>query len=673
MAQFGIEATQLSAPQGAGASPVAPVTAGIMDNGAGGALGGILNIFAKGLENKQKEEAAALKQGVVGSFVKGQQKINEAVRSGQMTPSEAKMRSRAHFGEFAAGYSEFIGDIEGAAKALRGNTELGDVEDEVKAGLDLHNSAKAAAQSSGYSFVPGMTKAQEQSQIDAHQASTRAEAEMARLYRKNAEERAQGTFDQGIADREAKETSVRLINTIADTNFTASYDYAQSLSQAVRAGTISQEDASLEWNRKMGSINAQIQAAAGTNPELAGPYRTLFADLQGLGDKLLDPKTQLDVLESEVKMITNRAKLTLLQKPRIATIVAASALMGQNATLALQSTAPVIEAVTSIFSESVDSPLPKSQIVGNPEIEKEVFNFTTASLKSFNRGDFKNNPKAAVEMKNTVDNILQQITDVTTRRGANPKSLTEAAKFLASPEFGEYASKNRIDTEAQIGAIKAMEILYNKEVAGAINREIQTAVTTQDRFGAESAIDAANRTRAAGSAQGAAAPVKSTTTQFDPKKLKIVFKGAGVHFELENPSSDVAVARMERSVINSLKKAQVAINQQVHMGAHLEGSVDYAKYWEATKHILAAGFFSPPERKEGEQPVGGSYKLEKDLPATAANTPSENASAARREPPEVKANRVAQDIIAIKSEIKKATDPETKRILENELRKLGAQ
>ena len=672
MAEFGIQATQLSAPQGAGASPVAPVTAGILDNGAGGALGGILNIFAKGLENKQKEEAAALKQGVVSSYVKGQQKINEAVRSGQMTPSEAKMRSRAHFGEFAAGYSEYIGDIEGAAKALRGNTELGDVEDEVKADMDLHKAAKTAAQSAGFTFIPGMTKSQEQSQIDAHQASVRADADMSRLLRNNAEKRAQGTFDQGVADREAKEMSVKLINTIADTNFTASYDYAQSLAQSVKAGTISAEDAGLEWNRKMGTINAQIQSAAGMNPELAAPYRTLFADLQGLGDKLLDPKMQAENLDNEIKMITNKAKLVLLQKPNIATIVAASALMGQNATIALQSAAPVVEAITSIFKDTVDSPAPKAQIVGNPEIEKEVFKFTTESLKSYNRGDFKSKPEAAVEMKNVVDNILQQVTDVTTRRGADPKTLTEAAKFLASPEFGEYASKNRIDAEAQVGAIKTMRILYNKEVQGAISREIQKAVTTQDRFGAESAIDAANRTRAAGSAQGAAAPVKTATTQFDPKKLKISFKGAGVHFELENPSHDVAIARMERGVINALKQAQVAINQQIHMGAHLEGSVDYAKFWEANKHTLASGFFSPPERKEGEQPVGGSYKLEKDLPATAANTPEENASAARTEAPEVVANRVKQDIIAIRAELKRVSDPTTKRILEEELRKLGA-
>jgi len=219
MAQFGIEATQLSAPQGAVASPVAPVTAGLLDNGVGGALGNIVNIFAKGIESNQKAEAEALKKSVVSSYVKGQQKINEAARSGQMSPSEAKMRSRAHFGEFASGYSEYISDIEGAAKALRGNTELGDVEDEVKAGQDLQKAAKTAAQSAGFTFIPGMTSAQEQSQIDAHQASVRADAEMSRLLRNNAEKRAQGTYDQGVADREAKDLSLRLINTIADTNF----------------------------------------------------------------------------------------------------------------------------------------------------------------------------------------------------------------------------------------------------------------------------------------------------------------------------------------------------------------------------------------------------------------------------------------------------------------------
>jgi len=673
MAEFGIQATQLSAPQGAGASPVAPVTAGILDNGAGSALGGILNIFAKGLENKQKEEAAALKQGVIGSYVKGQQKINEAVRSGQMTPSEAKMRSRAHFGEFAAGYSEFIGDIEGAAKALRGNTELGDVEDEVKSEQAFVKAAETAAQAAGFSFIPGMSKSQRQSQVDAHQAIVRADAERERLFRQNAERRSQDTFDQGKADREAKELAQKSLQDIASKNYAATFDFLQSLSEQMTSNKMTPEMAMSNWRMKMGSIFTTIAEVSKADPNAVSQYRSVFDALDKMGADMLDPNKRGQVTANQLKLLQDQAELMIMQKPDVARMYGALKVLGPSAPLLLESMPIVQETISSLFSQAVDSGKPVAQVVGNPQVETKALEITRETLGRFNRGEINGDEKAAEHTKNAVDNILQQITDVTTRRGANPKTLTEAAKFLASPEFGEYASKNRIDAEAQVGAIKTMRILYNKEVQGAITREIQKAITTQDRFGAESAIDAANRTRAAGRAQGAAAPVKTTTTQFDPKKLKISFKGSGVHFELENPSNDVAVARMERGVVNALKQAQVAINQQIHMGAHLEGSVDYAKFWEANKHTLASGFFNPPERKEGEQPVGGSYKLEKDLPATAANTPAENASAARIEAPEVVANRVEQDIIAIRGELKRVSDPTTKRILENELRKLGAQ
>ena len=68
MAEFGIQATELSAPQGAGASPVAPVTAGLLDNGVGGNIGNIMSIFQKGLEQDAKAKKDALREATLKRY-----------------------------------------------------------------------------------------------------------------------------------------------------------------------------------------------------------------------------------------------------------------------------------------------------------------------------------------------------------------------------------------------------------------------------------------------------------------------------------------------------------------------------------------------------------------------------------------------------------------------------
>ena len=84
MAQFGTDATQLSAPQGAGTQVLPAVKSEVsiipklIETG--------INIFAKGLDNTAKEEALKRKNAVIGGYVKSETNINNAVSSGQMSP-----------------------------------------------------------------------------------------------------------------------------------------------------------------------------------------------------------------------------------------------------------------------------------------------------------------------------------------------------------------------------------------------------------------------------------------------------------------------------------------------------------------------------------------------------------------------------------------------------------
>lgn len=69
------------------------------------------------------------------------------------------------------------------------------------------------------------------------------------------------------------------------------------------------------------------------------------------------------------------------------------------------------------------------------------------------------------------------------------------------------------------------------------------------------------------------------------------------------------------------------------------------------------------------QATGRSYNQQKDLASIAANTTEENRSGARIEPASVKARRVEQDVLEIKSEMSKTKDPKILSILQTELKK----
>ena len=141
MADFSVNATQLSAPQGAGSQPlqaVAPVDNSQMYKVAGS----IVDIFEQGVKNNRKQEAADLQKSVVNGYIREVATVNDAIASGGVSPAEARIRTRAIFNKYAAGYGEYIEDFDKAAKAFKGQSELGEAEDIVAEIRELSTSTK---------------------------------------------------------------------------------------------------------------------------------------------------------------------------------------------------------------------------------------------------------------------------------------------------------------------------------------------------------------------------------------------------------------------------------------------------------------------------------------------------------------------------------------------------
>jgi hypothetical protein len=114
MADFSVNATQLSAPQGAGANVISPVQQAAPDTSgflSSPLVASVVDVFSKGLVATRKEEADKRKATIVNGYIREETTLNDAVASGQMTASQAAARSRATFNKYAAGYGEFIEDF----------------------------------------------------------------------------------------------------------------------------------------------------------------------------------------------------------------------------------------------------------------------------------------------------------------------------------------------------------------------------------------------------------------------------------------------------------------------------------------------------------------------------------------------------------------------------------
>jgi hypothetical protein len=591
MAEFGVQATQLSAPQGAGANPVAPVETINPLAPLVNAAGGVLDIVAKGLKANQKEEAEKRKQAIISGYVKTETKINDAVSTGQMTPAQASARSRANFNQYAAGFSEYIEEFEKAGKALRGFTEKGEVEDAIKAERVLRDRDVTQAQQRGFTFVPGMTKAQEDAQIEASKTGIRAEQMLSNFYKSQDELRASGRYNEEIAKRDAQNLSVTLITEIAGSNIQAFQQFGASLGEQVRSGKMDPQNAQVVLAERYSNIQGAIAAAARTNPELSGPYRTLFNELNVVNQKLIDPKSNAEEVENQLKVILGRAKLLAVSSdPKVKAAVVASQLLPNSVEVALQVSPQVNEIFAKISSMPPDMGTP--QVVANPAVEGDVLKLLKESLKGMKGKNVTDHEVANVQAANSVNAILKQTGDLV-NKGVTPKQLSNVASFLASPEYGEYVKNGQVNAEANATAKKVFQLSYEPTITRGIQQQLDTFLYGQASF-----------------AKGAKQPA--------PKKIAdvvdIQFNGSGVSFKAKPTEGLDPVERASQaSAVADLKVAEAAINQLVRMGAHMEGTTDYAKHWKENKHIYMPNVYPQPGRlKVGDVVDGYEYFREGD-------------------------------------------------------------
>jgi hypothetical protein len=583
MADFSVNATQLSAPQGQGANVLAPVREMNVDSGISPIIGGIVDIFAKGLTQNRKDEQEARKRAVVGSYAKELSDVNDALLQGK-DASWAGLQTRKITNKYLASSPEYTTELVETHRGFVGGTEIGEAQKKVEQDTAIRNADKSAASGAGFTFYSGMGVDAENRTIDAHKTELRVANQLKLDQQRATEERAQRAdtrAEEGhaitINDHLVKENAAKGLLEIANSNFDAFGAMTKDLigNQSLN---FDQKTAVLDSN--LNRIRMGIVAVSKDNPSLAAPFQTLFDNMESTVRKIIDPKVktanELATLKTEYESQIYKSKLLAISDPGVKKAVVATELFKDPALLTL-SNSPAIKgwlARAGMGPEEQETATPK--MIGTVD-EKAALSTFQSALRKMNTGSTAPNEKAKSEAVNAANTIMQQTAD--NGGSLKPEALKNLSAFYASSEFGKLSQEGKIDMPTMQNAKKVFQITYEPAVKAAILDRLDQPIGPSTSGGVNSKIiDHLDITFSGGGVNVAINPLKASSSVID----KITGKSA----------TNAATQALATADINkSLKDAQAGLNQLIHMGAHLEGTTDYQKYWEKNKHLILPGVF----------------------------------------------------------------------------------
>lgn len=615
MADFSVNATSLSAPQGAGSSVVKPVSPAPETSPLPPVIGTVVDIFSKGLEADNRAKAEARKNAALGQYVDADNEISQAVSQG-LTASEASARYKTLWRKFSSSYPEYIEDFKKASAASKEFGERGDVARSEALAADVRKANLDMAQKRGLPVLPGMSKEQEDAMVAAAQASVRAEEALNTIVKRNTEARTQANFDQAAEEASMKRVAVSTLRELAGAHLPAFQEYSRFLGQQVRSGKVSQDEASVLLNERFSNINSAIQEASANNPEMAAAYKGLFNSTFELGKNLIDPSKELQSIEDQYKLGIARGKVMVFNSdPRLAESVVLNTMLPNNPWLQSRASSAAADytsksSAVDFFSKLTRIPVGSNeyapQVVGNPDVEPQVVGLLQEGIKMIKGGKISDKELAETQAANTTNQLLIQTGDMLRKGQADPKSLSGLAKFFASPEYAYLVNSKKIDKNAASAAGTTLQA-YGSMVVKGIDQKLQGV------------LDRSQSVRNPGAKVNATDVITANMVG-----NRVVFE-VKPDVKMDQRSQADLAGRMQ-----DIKKLEEAVNQLVRMGAHMEGTQDYAKAWEANKHLFLPRMFTAPSKEKPK----AAPEAPTAMPTTGLNTEASAIQFAKMSPAE---------------------------------------
>ena len=472
MAEFGNNATDLSAPQGAGSNVVTPVQAAKETSVfSGTVINEIGDFFVKGLQQQRKQDLLDKQNAVVNSYVDAENTISSGLLQGTLSATMAGAMSRANFRKHAAGNAQFIDELNKAAGALKGNSEIGDAEAEIKAERDRKHADLSQAATAGFVIPPNSSEEYKTSVVTAHKSMIRAKAETDALYRKQDQDMQLGRYNAETAKREAEEVSFQTVNMLAGSSLENFQALGRDLRAQVTSSKMTPEDAAFHLSNQYSNISAALYAGARTNPQYATHFKTVFDETYKIGQKMLDPKEDLAKLENEYNKRVMTLQLAASNDPAVFGAIVANKLFNSNPATVLAVSKQSIRAMSILSNTPFGGKDFVPTVVGDPQAEEGVLKVLKNSLNDLRGGKIDNADIVKAQASNSINHILKQTGELLDK-GADPKQLKGLSAFFASSEYGEFVKSGTLDPQALGAAQKTFEISYTPAIIDGVQAKL---------------------------------------------------------------------------------------------------------------------------------------------------------------------------------------------------------
>jgi hypothetical protein len=578
---------------GANIRPSAPVTTpsvvGPVVDIASKVVGAGINGFFSGQQNQQEVQRQTAINSNIESFTQAQLKLASAVDTGSMSSAEARMRQRANYTAAIANNPGLVNQLADVQKSLTTTVGLAkNVADGTE--TEQNNLANEKAASAAGWIPPNASPSDRASatqsylQFQRGQEDIKAQAASIGLQRAKIGLQADGIGLQsasvqlqsakiGLMQKNREEQSRTALGNIADGYSQKFANDLSSIQQQVANGTMTQQQGIEQANTLHANLLGIVNKVGGDAPS-SNLSNTIAPMTERYNNavKFLSGDIDKQVLENQNTIADAKQKLLIKADPDTSRVIAVSQ-MFPSAALTLMPA--VNNKVLGILGKNMDpttkpnDPHPDSD--SDKADHQTYLNLLKVNMNAVTTG-VKTGPKDAAaantpaEVDTHVSQVLKGI-NAYQMAVSDPKDYNQVVDWLASPEFGKYASGRGIPSDTATQAKQVLQEQYENTVLPLIKTEYDNAVTvkrTPVQNPKNGQIDA------------------QTTTTEASANIKPVFTGAGITF-LPVDGADAATKAKAKDL--NAKVAPV-VNRLIRMGAHLNGNQNYKQVYESQYSAL---------------------------------------------------------------------------------------
>ena len=604
MAEFGVKATELSGPSGAGAAPLQPVqkSATSFDSGW---MSGARQLMKSAMQTGTAEPTPL--EGGLNFYTQQRQNIQQAFEQGAIGAAEMDSRNRSAWSQTLTNFGGTVGHaqlamamgklsnaIGGASgqdsEVERGRQQKAAEDSLIAEGIKRGTWTAAMANdpnmrgvllNDAQQYAAGATALDQQSkalelqskQLSMQNASWEHQQKVKETNRKDA---AQGVF----------------LNEVGGFS-NSMYRQLEYLAGEIKSGKMNPQEAHQEFMLNFEKVGNAVQSGLINDAESMGQFKTIRESIGSTAGLLLDPVK----LSAAGDGVFNLGKLAVTNSmvkrdPRILQMNVFRSQMGDNALLGVAGSTIANDMVGQWFQAEQG----KSTSVistGNAPLQTQMFAAVDATVKGLVGG---RSPTAGEDQKAVADNVNGLLRDFGKVQDYDKIPLDKGVSFLSGDSM-KYAIENKlVDPAAMNNASRVFSNLYEKGLMQRAYTNFNQTIQRQGSGGREGLVTTINNNIRLESSEDGKITVVPTFTEAEFGKT---------------PGARALYFRAVETV-NDLNRQMGDYNVALRMGAHLSGRTDYKKFFQEKAASLFPAFMPPDEefikqaRANGYEYVGGN-------------------------------------------------------------------